>query len=121
MRSKLTFFFLLLVAVFLIGSITSQSTAQVNVTMRINTATCLDTLRPGDFVQLRGESTMGSTTLTWNNTSGAVATNLGGDYWETTFQATPGDEITFKIWTGFSLDPEIGTFHWDGWEGRGSG
>lgn len=116
MKSKFTFFFLPLVVVFLAGSFISQSTAQVNVTMRINTSTCLDTLRPTDVVQIRGEST-GSTTLTWSNTSGAIATNLGGDYWEVTFQAIPGNVIKYKIWTGFDLSPEVGTFHWTGWEG----
>ena len=116
MRTKLTSVFLLLFVVFLISTISNQSVAQVNVTMRINTATCNDTLRPGDFVQLRGEST-GATTLTWDNTSPAIATNLGGDYWEVTFQANPGDEIRYKFWTGYSLSPETGTYYNTGWEG----
>ena len=116
MRNVLNTLFSILIVVLLIGAFTTQSTAQVNVTMRLNTATCLDTLRAGDVVQIRGEST-GSTTLTWDNMSGAVATNIGGDYWEVTFQANPGDSITYKIWTGFALDPDVGTFHWDGWEG----
>ena len=88
----------------------------VNITMRINTATCPDTLRPSDIVQVRGEST-GSTTLTWNNTSPVIATNKGGDYWEATFQAYPGDNIRYKFWTGFSLIPETGTSFNTGWEG----
>ncbi|MCG6960222.1 glycosyl hydrolase 53 family protein [bacterium BMS3Abin03] len=88
----------------------------VNVTMIINTATCPDTLRPTDIVQIRGEST-DSTTLTWNNSSPVIATNLGGDYWQATFQAKPGDEIRYKIWTGFSLSPETGTSFNTGWEG----
>ena len=89
---------------------------KVNIAMRINTATCLDTLRPTDIVQIRGEST-GSTTLTWNNQSPVIPTNLGGDYWEATFQANPGDEIRYKFWSGFSLSPETGTSFNTGWEG----
>ncbi|MCG6913656.1 T9SS type A sorting domain-containing protein [bacterium BMS3Abin03] len=116
MRTRLTIIFLFLFLVFLICGIADQSKAQVNITMRINTATCLDTLRPTDIVQIRGEST-GSTTLTWENTSGVIATNIGGDYWEATFQANPGDVIRYKFWTGFNLDPADGTAHWDGWEG----
>ncbi len=116
MRTKLTSIFLFLFLVFWISGIPNQIKAQVNITMRVNTSTCLDTLRPGDIVQVRGEST-GSTTLTWDNTSGVIATNIGGDYWEATFQANPGDVIRFKFWTGFNLDPEDGTAHWDGWEG----
>ena len=116
MRTKLTSFSLLLVVILLIGVITDQSNAQVNITMRVNTATCNDSLRPGDIVQVRGQST-GSTTLTWDETTGVTATNLGGDYWEAAFQATPGDVITFKFWTGFSLSPVTGTFYNTGWEG----
>jgi hypothetical protein len=115
--SKYTSFFIFLIVVFLASAFTSQSEAQVNITMKLNTATCLDTLRSSDYVQIRGESVLGTTSLTWDNTSGAVATSLGGDYWEVTFQATPGDTIRYKIWTGFSLTPETGTFHWGGWEG----
>jgi len=118
MRAKLTSFFLLLAVIFLIGVITDQSTAQVNVTMRVNTATCLDTLRPGDVVQVRGESKLGTTpAIAWDKASGIMCNNLGGDYWETTFQALPGDTIKFKFWTGFNLNPETGTAHWGGWEG----
>ena len=116
MKANLTSFFSFFVVVFLIGGITNQSAAQINITMRVNTATCNDSLRPGDIVQLRGEST-GSTTLTWDNTSPAIATNLGGDYWEVTFQANPGDEIRYKFWSGYSLNPETGTFFNTGWEG----
>ena len=116
MGTKFTSIFLFLFLVFLIGGISDQAKAQVNITMRINTATCLDTLRSTDIVQIRGEST-GSTTLTWDNTSGVIATNIGGDYWEATFQANPGDVIRYKFWTGYNLDPEDGTAHWDGWEG----
>jgi len=116
MRTKLTSVFLLLLVVFLTGAFNNELEAQVNITMRVNTATCNDTLRPGDIVQLRGEST-GTTTLTWDNTSPAIATNLGGDYWEVTFQANPGDEIRYKFWTGYSLSPETGTYYNTGWEG----
>jgi len=116
MKTKVTFFFILPAVLILILAFADKSAAQVNITLRVNTATCLDTLRPVDIVQVRGEST-GATVLTWDNTSGVLATNIGGDYWEATFQANPGDEIRFKFWTGFSLNPDVGTFFNTGWEG----
>ena len=118
MRTKLTSVFSFFIAVFVIIAMTNQSTAQVRVTLRVNTSTCLDTLHPGDIVQVRGESgTPTIPALTWDATSGVKCTNLGGDYWEASFQAAIGDQIRFKFWTGYSLSPEDGTDHWDGWEG----
>ena len=113
MRNKLTFFFSLFVFLILFGFTATQIQAQtVNVTMRVNTATCLDTLQPGHIVQLRGSSAKGTTpAITWDNLSGVVLTSLGGDYWEGTFQAQIGDTIQYKFWTGFNLSPETGTFH----------
>jgi hypothetical protein len=118
MRTKFISFFFLLFFALLISGTANQSAAQVNITMRVNTATCLDTLRPTDIVQVRGVSTLGTIpNMGWGDTSQVFCTNIGGDYWETTFQAPPGAVITYKFWTGFSLDPVDGTAHWDGWEG----
>ncbi|NWF88896.1 MAG: T9SS type A sorting domain-containing protein [Ignavibacteriaceae bacterium] len=114
MGSKYTAFTLAIYALLLISLFNIQTVAQVNVTMRLNTSTCLDTLRPTDIVQIRGD---GTAALTWDAKSTAIATNIGGDYWEVTFKAFPGNLIRYKIWTGYSLSPEVGTFHWSGWEG----
>lgn len=90
--------------------------AQIHVRMRLNTATNLDTLRPTHFVQIRGEVS-GTVTpaIAWDNASGLVMQNVGGDYWEAHFTMTPGSIIKYKFWTGFNST--TGTFFWTGWEG----
>ncbi|MDZ7290586.1 MAG: T9SS type A sorting domain-containing protein [candidate division KSB1 bacterium] len=88
----------------------------INVTMRLNTATNRDTLRPHHVVQLRGEAT-GTVTpaVTWDQNTGIILKNIGGDYWETTFQMQAGATLKYKFWTGFNAT--TGTFFWSGWEG----
>lgn len=114
MNLKSTFNLLLFVLLF--GITANQLYAQVNVKMIVNTSTNLDTLKPEHIVLVQGESSLGTTpAITWDNTTGISATNIGGDYWEAEFQAQPGDTIRFKFVTYFAEgDP---TFHWDGWEG----
>ena len=94
----------------------------IHVTLRLNTSTLMDTLRAGHFTQIRGEvSGISFNTLpdgkgiTWESDSELILRNLGGDYWETTFQMFPGDVLSYKFWTGFG--PAQGTFQRLGWEG----
>jgi arabinogalactan endo-1,4-beta-galactosidase len=94
----------------------------INVTLELNTATLMDTLRPHHFTQLRGEVTGISfgtlpdgKKVTWQSDSEIVFQNVGGDYWKTTFQMFPGDELSFKFWGGFN--PSHGTFQRLGFEG----
>jgi hypothetical protein len=88
----------------------------IKVTMRLNTATNRDTLRANHVVQIRGEAT-GTVTpaITWDQNTGIILHNIGGDYWETTFQIQAGATMRYKFWTGFNSTQ--GTFFWDGWEG----
>ncbi|MDZ7262680.1 MAG: T9SS type A sorting domain-containing protein, partial [candidate division KSB1 bacterium] len=93
-----------------------------NVTVRLNTATLMDTLQEHHFAQIRGEVTgISSNTLpdgkkvTWESDSELILQNIGGDYWETTFPMYPGDTLSYKFWTGFSQTH--GTFQRLGWEG----
>lgn len=116
MRTESTFFRLLLVFVYFFGIVTMQSMAQtVNVTIRLNTATNLDTIRADDFVQIRGQVT-GSIipSITWDQNSGIIMNNIGGDYWETTVQMTTGSSINYKFWTGQNATTP--TFFNTGWE-----
>ena len=88
----------------------------INVTIRLNTATNLDTLKSTHVAQIRGEATGDVVpAVTWGEDTGIVLTNVGGDYWETTVQMTPGTEMKYKFWTGF--DGTTGTSFWSGWEG----
>ncbi|HLP16101.1 MAG TPA: T9SS type A sorting domain-containing protein [Bacteroidota bacterium] len=106
-----------LVIILLMIGMSSQSSAQtVTVKMRINTSTCLDTLGASGYVQLSGASKLGTTpAITWDAASGVVATNVGGDYWDASFQAKAGDTIQYKFVTFFKAGSP--TFHWSGWEG----
>ncbi len=117
MRSTKVVLIAAVVAVVALGAFSQQALAQgVNVTMLVNTSTCLDTLQSTHVVKILGESGLATTpAMTWTIADGITMTNIGGDYWSATFQATPGDTIRFKFWTGFG--PTTGTFHWDGWEG----
>ena len=111
----------LLIAVFWVGNVnvaTAQSIADnnegaVEVTIRVNTATVPDTLREQDIVQVRGDYPFAG--ITWGADSEVLAENVGGDYWEATIMAMPGEEFPYKFWAGFSLDPETPTAN-DGWE-----
>ena len=94
----------------------------VNITVQLNTATLMDTLQERHFVQLRGEVDGISTNMlpdgkkiTWESDSEIILKNISGDYWETTFQMYPEDELSFKFWTGFNRTQ--GTFQRLGWEG----
>jgi len=96
--------------------------APINVTMIINTATHWDTLLPHHFVQLRGEvqgisylNLPDGKKVAWDASSDLVLENVGGDYWQTTFQMYPGDKLAYKIWTGYNRTS--GTYLRLGWEG----
>ncbi len=92
MRRTLLF---VLVPVLLCGILAATTaTAQLkNVTFVVNVCTAPDTLVPTSVVQLRGSKAP----LTWDNLTGGVMTNLGGDYWIATLQFNAGDTVQFKI------------------------
>jgi hypothetical protein len=94
----------------------------VNVTVRFNSSTNPDTLTDNHFVQMRGTlngeegNLPDGKAINWGSSSDLVLQNVGGDYWEITFQMNSSDTLNYKFWTGF--DSEEGTFCvWDGWEG----
>ena len=104
------------ITVFLIFVLSIPVFSQTNVTVTLNTATNRDTLSENHLVQILGEAT-GTTIpdMSWDESSGIVMDNIGGDYWQTTFQVNTGDTVKYKFWTGFDLS--TGTFFWGGWEG----
>ena len=88
----------------------------INVTMQLNTATNPDTVMEHHYVDVRGSCTGDNVPgITWGGDTGIIMQNIGGDYWETTFQMTSGDTMRFKFWTGF--DASTNTFFNWGWEG----
>ncbi|MCG8372225.1 MAG: T9SS type A sorting domain-containing protein [Balneolales bacterium] len=86
----------------------------------INTSTLPDTLREQDFIQLRGAvngngGTYLGKSIDWNSGSELVAENVGGDYWNLSFYLLEGDNLIYKVWSGF--DENTGTNNGDGgWE-----
>jgi arabinogalactan endo-1,4-beta-galactosidase len=99
-----------------------DSLQPVSVKMIINTATHWDTLDKNHFVQIRGDvqgtsylTLPDGKNITWDSSSELVLENTGGDYWEVTFQAYPGDILSYKIWTGYTRSQ--GTPRRVGWEG----
>lgn len=117
MKQKFYLLAFLLMIAFLGSSVNSTSAQTVTVTMTVNTSTCLDTLRPGNIVLLCGESVKGTNPkITWDTTTGIKMKNIGGDYWQGSFQATAGDQIQYKFVT-YTSDLKHPTFHWTGWEG----
>ena len=118
MKNKINFVFFSVMLAMITGSLFVQTTAQtVNITMTVNMSTCLDTLHPNNIVLLCGASKTGTTPkITWDTLTGIRCKNIGGDYWQTTFQAKPGDEIQYKFVT-YTSDLKHPTFHWTGWEG----
>jgi hypothetical protein len=108
----LFFVFVLLMSVGVFVSLASALT--VNVKVRCNTSTCLDTLRSNHLVRMMGSSNLGTTpAISWSD--GPVFTNVGGDYWEATVAAKAGDTLKYKFVAEFSAGNA--TIHWSGWEG----
>jgi len=93
------FLLLLLVAAVVVGMLDpSAAIAQTrkNVKFVINTATVPDTVLATSSVVITGATSKGDTVLT-NWGSGAVLTNIGGDYWSKTLSLLVGDTLNYKI------------------------
>lgn len=80
------------------------------VTLRANTSTLPDTLQPYHVLQIRGDLN-GKTgpvlpdgrSISRDEQSGLFFSNIGGDYWEASFQMLPGDSLRYKFWAGFDV------------------
>ena len=85
-----------LVLALLLAFSTLMTAQNVNVTIRLNTATVPDTIGANSVVQVRGNTAP----LTWGDDTGGIMSNVGGDYWEATlsFPAnTTGIEYKFYV------------------------
>jgi len=106
----------LLLVLLMVISVPVFAQTTINVTMLLNTATNPDTLMEHHYVDVRGQCTGANTPgITWDNGTGIVMENIGGDYWKATFQMTAGDTLRYKFWTGF--DKNTNTLYNWGWEG----
>lgn len=98
----------------------SSAVAQRTVTLTLNTATLPDTTNPASLIEVRGAvDGVGPTTLPdgnvidWNAASTIEPDNLGGDYWQTSFQIPDNAELKFKF---FSQQSEDSPASIGGWE-----
>ncbi len=95
-----------------------QALAQRTVTLRLNTATLPDTLRPTDEVQVRGAiervapyTLPDGNVIAWDDNTTLKPANVGGDYWEITFQIPEDSTLYWKFYSQLAEDDGIG-----GWE-----
>ncbi|RPI06953.1 MAG: T9SS C-terminal target domain-containing protein [Ignavibacteriae bacterium] len=71
-----------------------------NLTFVVNTATVPDTVNSSYNVVLVGSGTGSADTALTGWGSGKALTNIGGDYWKTTFKVNVGDTLKYKIRIG---------------------
>jgi hypothetical protein len=104
--------------------LTSVLLAGVNVTFRANTAGVPDTLSAASIVQIRGNADDNDNTtdllspgvyIAWNANTTMNLTNVGGDYWEGTFQVPDHAQIDYKFFT----NPHTSIAPGDAWEHKG--
>ena len=112
--------FVSLIALLLTGVLS----AGVNVTFRANTAGIPDTLSATSVVQIRGNADANDNTtdqlspgvfIAWNANTTMNLTNVGGDYWEGTFQVPDHAVIDYKFFT----NPHTSIAPGDAWEHKG--
>ena len=104
----------LLVAGFFAGSAMAQRT----VTLQLNTASLPDTTSTESTIQIRGalidapsQDLPDGNVIDWGDATTLSATNIGGDFWEATFQIPDTTEMRFKFFSQQAEDAGIG-----GWE-----
>lgn len=77
----------------------------VSITFRVNMATALDTVNANSYeVYINGavkganagQAFLGGETITWDANATATLDNVGGDYWEGTYQVAAGDTLLWK-------------------------
>ena len=109
-----------------IGLAVPDAEAQRNVTLRLNTASIPDTVDVNDLIEVRGA--VGGTApitlpdnnvLDWNANSTVEPVNVGGDYWEVSFQIPDEQEMQFKFWAGENAETGLQTND-GGWETGGN-
>ncbi|MEZ4702118.1 MAG: T9SS type A sorting domain-containing protein [Rhodothermales bacterium] len=114
-----------LVLLLLAAGITQTAAAQRTVTLRLNTASLPDTTSIESLIQVRGalDGVDMATTLpddniiAWGDASTLEPMNVGGDYWEVSFQLADTSNMAFKF---YSDQAENGGSGIGGWEDGGN-
>lgn len=103
----------------LLASFAGNTYAQSRqVTLRLNTATIPDTTNADGLIEVRG-AVDGNSPVTlfdgniidWNDSSSLEPTNVGGDYWEISFEIADTTDLTFKFYSQQTEDAGL-----NGWE-----
>lgn len=111
----------LLMAIVFIG-ITGTAHAQRTVTLKLNTATIPDTIRTDSDIKVMGAfggeapfTLPDGNVISWDtggaNESTLNVENVGGDYWEISFEIPETDELVFKFWSEQAQETLL-----EGWE-----
>ncbi len=110
----------LFIVTFIVG-FAGTAHAQRTVTLTLNTATVPDTIRTDSQIKVMGavdgeEFTLpDGNVISWDTAgedeSTLEATNVGGDYWEISFEIPDNAETVFKFWSAQSQETTG-----DGWE-----
>lgn len=109
-----------LVALLLFAGFASTVQAQRTVTLRLNMATLSDTIDAADEIEVRGclkgcsdnaSELPDGNTIAWDDRTTLLPTNVGGDYWELSFQIPDGDSLDFKFFSAQSENWESGGNH----------
>ena len=106
----------LVVAFCLVGGAANAQTR--NVTLTLNMATSGDTTRTDSFVEVRGalngvapDTLIDGNIIDWSDTSTIEPMNIGGDYWQVSFQLDEADSLVFKFYS-----QQVQDILGDGWE-----
>lgn len=113
--------------VLLAAAFVGTAHAQRTVTLTLNSATIPDTTKPTSFMEVRGAVdqgggagfeapftyTNGGATIDWTDMSTIEPVNVGGDYWQISFQVDNEVTTQFKFFSGQTDAAELSE---DGWE-----
>lgn len=109
-------------ALLLMACFVGTAQAQRTVTLTLNTASLSDTTAIDSDIQVRGclegcvddfSDLPGGDIIAWGDTTTLRATNIGGDYWNVTFQVQEDTMMSFKY---FSTQAEASGASIGGWE-----
>ena len=105
-----------------LAGLSSTAFAQRTVTLTLNTATIPDTTKITDLIEVRGaaDGTAPATladgnVIDWSDASTLEPENIGGDYWQISFDIAEATDLTFKFFShqtdasdtmeGWEIDP----------------
>ncbi|MEM1269947.1 MAG: hypothetical protein AAGI08_07850, partial [Bacteroidota bacterium] len=109
-----------LAMVALVFGLSTAATAQRTVTLTLNTATLPDTTSTMSLIEVRGAvngeapaTLPDGNTIDWSESSTLEPANVGGDYWQTSFQIPDDQEMVFKFYSDQAETSGAGIGGWE--------